>query len=61
MVEEAYSTPGTEVIVVWGEPEGGSRKPSVERHVQVEIRATVGPVPYSQAAREYRTLVRGRR
>ncbi|MDR7415534.1 MAG: aminomethyl transferase family protein [Armatimonadota bacterium] len=61
MVEEAYRAPGTEVIVVWGEPDGGSRKPSVERHVQVEIRATVGPVPYSQAAREYRTLVRGRR
>ncbi|MDR5708439.1 MAG: aminomethyl transferase family protein [Armatimonadota bacterium] len=60
MVEETYSAPGTEVIVVWGEPAGGSRKPSVERHVQVEIRATVAPVPYSQAAREYRALVVGR-
>ncbi len=61
VVEEAYSAPGTEVIVVWGEPDGGSRKPSVERHVQAEIRAMVGPVPYSPAAREYRALVTRRR
>lgn len=32
---------GTEVTVVWGEEDGGSRKPIVERHVQTEIRATV--------------------
>ena len=27
-------------------------KPGVERHAQVEMRAIVGPVPYSRAARE---------
>jgi len=32
---------GAEVTVVWGEENGGSRKPLVERHVQTEIRATV--------------------
>jgi vanillate/3-O-methylgallate O-demethylase len=32
---------GSEVEVVWGEEEGGSRKPIVERHVQTTIRATV--------------------
>ncbi len=57
MVEEPYSVPGTQVTVVWGEPEGGSRKPSVERHLQARIRATVGPVPYSEAARRYRSAV----
>ncbi|GBD17118.1 Aminomethyltransferase [bacterium HR26] len=57
MLEEAYAEPGTEVTLVWGEEGGGSRKPSVERHVQVEIRATVGPVPYSEAARQYRATV----
>ena len=31
----------TEVNVVWGEEDGGSRKPNVERHVQTNIRATV--------------------
>jgi glycine cleavage system aminomethyltransferase T len=32
---------GTEVTVVWGEENGGTRKPIVERHVQTDIRATV--------------------
>jgi len=32
---------GSEVTVVWGEPNGGTKKPSVERHVQTNVRATV--------------------
>ena len=51
IVEVEHSQPGTEVTFVWGEEDGGSSKPTVERHVQVQIRATVGPVPYSEAAR----------
>jgi len=43
---------GTEVKLVWGEPDGGSRKLTVERHRQFEIRAVVSPVPYSKVARE---------
>jgi syringate O-demethylase len=39
------------VTFVWGEEGGGSSKPTVERHVQLEIRATVAPVPYAEAAR----------
>ena len=42
---------GTEVTLVWGEENGGSAKPVVERHRQVEIRAIVSPVPYSEMAR----------
>ena len=42
---------GTEVTLVWGEEEGGSSKPVVERHVQTEIRAIVSPAPYSEVAR----------
>ncbi|MFA1611632.1 aminomethyl transferase family protein [Halobellus rubicundus] len=38
--------PGTEVTVVWGEPDG-SANPAVERHESTEIRATVAPVPYT--------------
>ena len=47
------STPtiGNEVTFVWGEENGGTSKPAVERHEQVEIRAIVSPVPYSEAAR----------
>jgi vanillate/3-O-methylgallate O-demethylase len=42
---------GNEVTLIWGEEGGGSRKPVVERHRQVEIRAIVSPCPYSEVAR----------
>lgn len=40
MIDEDVAD-GTDVTVVWGEEDGGSRKPIVERHVQTPIRATV--------------------
>jgi len=43
---------GEEVVLVWGEPNGGTAKTTVERHKQIEIRAVVSPVPYSAVARE---------
>jgi vanillate/3-O-methylgallate O-demethylase len=43
---------GTEVTVVWGEPDGGTRKTTVEPHRQLNVRAIVSPVPYSQAVRQ---------
>jgi vanillate/3-O-methylgallate O-demethylase len=43
---------GAEVKIVWGEAGGGSKKTTVERHKQMEIRAIVSPVPYSKVARE---------
>jgi glycine cleavage system aminomethyltransferase T len=51
ILDKAYATPGTQVTLTWGEPGGGSSKPTVERHGQVEIRATVAPVPISEVAR----------
>jgi len=51
MLDEHYAAPGTEVTFVWGEPGGGTTKPTVERHKQVEIKALVSPVPYSKVAR----------
>jgi glycine cleavage system aminomethyltransferase T len=42
---------GDEVVLVWGEEDGGSSKPVVERHTQAEIRAIVSPCPYSEVAR----------
>lgn len=54
VVEEAYSQPGTEVVLVWGEDGGGSRSGGwLERHESVAIRATVHPAPISRTAREY--------
>jgi syringate O-demethylase len=52
MVNPEHATPGTEVALVWGEPNGGSAKPNVEPHVQTELRAIVSPVPYAEVARE---------
>ncbi|HSU88864.1 MAG TPA: aminomethyl transferase family protein [Terriglobia bacterium] len=55
MIDLEDADPGNEVTFVWGEPDGGTSKPTVERHVQTEIRAIVSPVPYSEVARkEYR-------
>jgi glycine cleavage system aminomethyltransferase T len=51
MLETEHAQMGTEVTFVWGEEGGGSSKPTVERHVQTEIRAVVSPVPYSEVAR----------
>ena len=51
IVDVEHSEPGTPVTFVWGEEGGGSSKPTVEKHRQLEIRATVAPVPYVEAAR----------
>jgi glycine cleavage system aminomethyltransferase T len=52
VVDPEYAEPGTEVTFVWGEEGGGSSKPTVEPHVQTEMRATVSPVPYVEVVRE---------
>jgi glycine cleavage system aminomethyltransferase T len=51
VVDIEHAEPGTEVTFVWGEEDGGTAKPTVEPHVQVEISAVVGPVPYVEAVR----------
>ncbi|MFC9441936.1 aminomethyl transferase family protein, partial [Brevibacterium sp. NPDC056947] len=38
--------------VVWGEPDGGTNKASVEPHEQTQVKAVVSPVPYSTVARQ---------
>jgi glycine cleavage system aminomethyltransferase T len=52
VLDAAYAEPGTEVGFVWGEENGGTSKPTVERHRQMEIRAIVSPVPYVEAVRK---------
>jgi vanillate/3-O-methylgallate O-demethylase len=43
---------GAEVRVIWGEPDGGTRKTTVQPHEQFAVRAIVSPAPYSVVARE---------
>jgi vanillate/3-O-methylgallate O-demethylase len=52
MLDPQHAEPGTEVSLVWGEPGGGTSKPTVEPHVQTEIKAVVSAVPYVEAARD---------
>lgn len=52
MLEPQYAEPGTKVSLIWGEPNGGTRKPTVEPHVQTPIKAVVAAVPYVEAARD---------
>ena len=51
VVDAEYAEPGTDVTLVWGEENGGSAKPTVEPHVQTEIRGVVSPVPYVEVVR----------
>jgi len=46
MIDESEVRFGSEVELVWGEPDGGSGNPLVERHSQTTIRATVARRPF---------------
>ena len=54
IVDASHAEPGTKVSLIWGEPDGGSRKPHVELHRQVTVSATVAPAPYAQAVRQFK-------
>ena len=43
---------GDVFTLVWGEEDGGTSKPTVERHEQVEVRVKVSPAPYCRGARK---------
>ena len=51
ILDAEHAEPGTEVTLVWGEEGGGTAKPTVEPHVQTEMRAVVAPVPIVGAVR----------
>ena len=46
MIDEADLTYRDEVEMVWGEPDGGSANPLVERHTQTTIRAVIERRPF---------------
>lgn len=59
-VDEAYSQPGTQLTLVWGEEGEGARSAhALGRHRQMEIRVTVAPSPIGQLARNHRQRVAG--
>src|SRR5438105_2535848 len=52
ILDNEHAAIGNDVTFVWGEQPGTGSKPTVEAHVQMEIGATVAPVPYAEVARE---------
>jgi len=52
MLDVEHANVGDEVVIVWGEPDGGSRKAQVEKHQQTHVRATIAPAPYAATVRE---------
>jgi vanillate/3-O-methylgallate O-demethylase len=44
LLDLAHAKPGTEVTLLWGEPD--SKRTTVDAHTVREIRATVTPAPY---------------
>ena len=52
VVDAEHAEPGGEVTLVWGEEDGGTAKPTVEPHVQTELRAVVSPAPYVETVRK---------
>ncbi|NEK59480.1 aminomethyl transferase family protein [Geodermatophilus sabuli] len=42
---------GAELQLIWGEPDGGTRKTNVEPHEQCTVRVVVSPAPFSSVAR----------
>ncbi|MBC2666987.1 aminomethyl transferase family protein [Novosphingobium flavum] len=52
LVNENDLTDGDQVEVLWGEPNGGSNRPLVERHRQKLVKATVMPSPVPSRVRE---------
>ena len=51
MVRADLAEQGTKLSILWGEANGGSGKPHVEEHVQMEIGAEVHPWPIHEASR----------
>src|ERR1051325_10827321 len=52
IVDEQFAKVGTKLTLVWGEENGGTKKTTVERHKQMEVRVEVGPTPYAKQAQE---------
>jgi hypothetical protein len=55
LIDLEFATPGTEVVVLWGEP--NSKRPAIDPHQLREIRARVAPSPYFELANKTKNKV----
>lgn len=59
VMNHGHAEIGSEVVITWGEPNGGSRKRQVEPHQQTTIKARIASAPYaSDTQRVSRTAQR---
>ncbi|RJG57906.1 aminomethyl transferase family protein [Sphingobium terrigena] len=55
VVDPDHAAHGGQLSILWGEPDGGTAKPSVHRHRQISIGCTVAPWPIAEdIRRDYR-------
>ncbi|MFV0644851.1 MAG: aminomethyl transferase family protein [Sphingomonadaceae bacterium] len=52
LIDPRKANNGDTVELIWGEPDGGSHRPVVERHRQTTVKATVAPSPVESKIRE---------
>lgn len=52
LIDSAKAAEGGQVELVWGEPNGGTLRPVVERHQQTTVKATIAPSPMPAQVRE---------
>jgi vanillate/3-O-methylgallate O-demethylase len=50
-IVDANVPTGTELVLTWGEPGGGTRKTTVQPHETKDVRVIVSPVPYAETVR----------
>lgn len=55
LIDREHAKPGTELVLTWGEPNGGLGKPHVERHKQMTVRVRVEAKPYSKAVQSMKS------
>lgn len=51
IINKAHSAQGDSVDILWGEADGGTAKPHVEKHKQIKVSAEVHPWPIHAASR----------
>jgi glycine cleavage system aminomethyltransferase T len=60
VINESHAKLGAQLVLTWGEPNGGSAKPHVERHAQTTIRVTVAPCPYPKSVQKLQRVTIGK-
>lgn len=56
VINDHHAKLGNELSLTWGEPNGGSSKAHVERHIQTTVRVTVASCPYPKSVQKLQRI-----